>query len=659
MRHLVLVLGVFLWVEGGFVAGARADAGALRQVAGVLDYIAGDYRGAVSDQGVVIDEGEYREQLSLVVDADGLAAQAGIGEGAAARSQLKALKAALEQKATPAKISELCRHARDLLVTEHGLILGPSAAPSHALGEKLYREQACTTCHGVDGAANTEAAAKLDPRPANFIDPERVAAVSPHRAFYAITYGVAGTGMAGFGHLDDHARWSLAFYVLAIRHAGQKAQDGRGALAALSGFGASDAAALAGLTEEDIQKKVAGLDSPEHRAAALAYLRAVAPFEASSSITANGPNAPLPLGRARTELRDGLAAFTTGNTGEARQRFVAAYLDGFEPHEAALASRDSQLVRQIEVEMLGLREHAAQAQDRAATTAQVADVKARVARIEALLDRAEGQRGDADTAMYGALAITLREGLEAVLLASALLLLVRRRGAPELVRYVHAGWIAAVILGGITWLVAGKLLSGMQRELAEGIAALLAATVLLGVTHWLLGQLTAQRFMGMLATKLEQVAGGKRAALGVFGLSFIAVYREAFEVVLFFQALLLDAGEAQDRVWLGAGLGLAALIASALVLRSIGQRLKPRPLMLASSVLLAVLSFALAGKGVRALQEGGLVSITSIPFPEVPLLGIFGTVQGLVVQGLLLLALIASAGAPLLAARRQAAAPAE
>jgi high-affinity iron transporter len=104
-------------------------------VAGVLDYIAGDYRGAVSDQGEVLDEGEYKEQLSLVGDADSLAAQAGIVQDAAARQQLAALRTALEQKATPASIAALCRSARDHLVTDHGLVLGPSATPSRALGE--------------------------------------------------------------------------------------------------------------------------------------------------------------------------------------------------------------------------------------------------------------------------------------------------------------------------------------------------------------------------------------------------------------------------------------------------------------------------------------------------------------------------------------------
>ena len=643
MRHVAFVSLVCCAVLGAFPV-ARADGpvaaqDALRQVAGILEYIAGDYRGAVSDTGEVLEEGEYKEQLSLIHEADGLAAQAGIAEGSRARSELTALRAELDRKAPPDAVSQRCRVARDLLVTEHGLVLGPKSTPSKALAKKLYVEQGCTTCHGVDGSANTEAAQKLDPRPANFLDASRVAAVSPHRAYYAITYGVEGTAMAKFSQLSDMERWSLAFYVLSLRHSEARAQRGKLAAAALNNIVGDDAATLAALTEEDLLQRVSALAEPEMRFDALAYFRGLAPFEAPEGA---GDDA---FAVARRELQAGVSAHASGQIAAAKTHFVAAYLDGFEPHEAAIAARDAQLVREVEREMLELREHAGN------PDAQQ-DVAQRVARVEALLERASGQEHDGNSAFYGAFAITLREGLEAVLLAGALLLLVRRRNAPELARYVHAGWLVAIALGLVTFFAASKVLSGMQRELAEGIAALVAAVVLLGVTHWLLGQMSAQRFMGFLAQRLERAVSGRNAAWGVFGLSFIAVYREAFEIVLFFQALLLDAGDAPHKVWLGALAGIVALVIVALVLRMVGQRLRPRPLMQASSALLAVLTFSLAGKGIRALQEAGALPIHAVPFFELPAFGVHATLEGLVVQGLLLLALVASALLPWLAARK-------
>src|SRR5688572_21965479 len=296
----------------------------LRQVAGILDYIGGDYRAAVAADGQILDEGEYKEQLSLARDADALAVQAGLGERSPLREDLAVLARALAERQNPDAIAELCKQARATLVQDHGLALGPSAQASRE-GARLYREQACNTCHGDDGAAKTEIARALDPQPANFLDPERVAAVSPHRAFYAISFGVAGTAMKGYANLSEAERWSLAFHVLSLRHAGGDFAAGA-ALLDRAGVDLPRAASgLALLTEEEILARLAGHGSATERGHALSYLRAQAPF-ASAAAEPGGS-----LARARALLREGLEAYRAGDRGGARQRFVAAYLDGFEP----------------------------------------------------------------------------------------------------------------------------------------------------------------------------------------------------------------------------------------------------------------------------------------------------------------------------------------
>ena len=623
------------------VPAARAQAGAgpqpLRQVAGVLDYVAGDYRGAVDERGAVLDQGEYDEQLSLVKDADALAGQAGVAADAPLRVQLGALSTALQQKVKPAQIAELCRALRVLLVERHGVVLAPSTPPSRALGVKLYAEHGCATCHGVDGGADTDAARALDPRPANFLDPERVATVSPHRAFFALSFGVAGTAMLGYPQLNEHQRWSLAFYVLSMRHAGRVTDQGQRALATLAaGAPPGDAKGLAGMTEEDLLARLGGISDPTARAGALAYLRAEAPFAATDTDGRQSSS----MFAARAALQRGISAYRKGDRVQARQELISAYLDGFEPHEAAIGARDRALVRDVERAMLSLRQAAADG-------APLAQVEALARQADQLLARAERAAEGESAAWIGAFTIALREGLEIALLVGALLGLVRRRGQAVLVRWVHGGWIAAAVAGLITWWSAGALLSGLQRELAEGIAALLAAAVLIGVTHWLLGQLTAKQFLGFLADRMAKATTSQRAAWGIFALSFIAAYREAFEVVLFFRALLLDAGDQPERVWLGALAGVALLVVITLVLQRLGQRLQPRPFMLASSVLLAVLAFTLAGKGVRALQEAAVLPISELTFVELPWFGIYPTLQGLLVQGVVLAFLIGSALWPL------------
>jgi len=447
---------------------------------------------------------------------------------------------------------------------------------------------------------------------------------------------VAGTGMLGYGQLSDAQRWNLAFYVLSLRHEGADLAAGKRAFESHPIPIEASAAALSSLTEEEVLLAISSVPEAQ-RANVLAYLRAGAPFRAAEEKRG--------LSLTRDKLRAALQAYERGERAEARVLLVSAYLDGFEPHEVALGARDPGLVVEIEAKMLALRQDVAKG-------LPVERIRQQVSSLEALLDRAPRGPPDSAGAFLGALTISVREGLEIALLIGALLGLVRRRGNPELVRYVHAGWLAAIPAGLLTWLLAGKLLSGLQREVAEGVAAILAAVVLLGVTHWLLGQMTSRGFMGFVADSVDRAVAGPRAAASVMGLAFLAAYREAFEIVLFFQALLLDAGEAQRFVWLGALVGLALLVGATLVLRRLGQRLKPRPFMLFSSVLLSLLAFTLIGKGIRALQEAAVIDMNIIPVPELPILGIHATTQGLAAQGVLLVLLTGSALWPRFRSRR-------
>lgn len=613
-----------LWAqEPGTSDATRQDA--LRQVAGILDYIAGDYRAAVGPTREILSEDELTEQRSLAKDADALAHQAGIAEGTGVRARLTELAAALEQVGSPDQVAQVCKRARETLVQVHGLTLAPTTIPDRARAASLYRSSACTQCHGEDGGANTEAAKKLDPPPANFLDPERVATVSAHRAFYAISYGVSGTGMVGYRHLNEADRWSLAFYVLSLRHTPRQAALGKQAFAAAAIDQAKSARALATLTDEELaeRSRAAG----HNATAVLAYLRYTAPFEQE----ADGSLAGL-----QQALNAGLRSYQTGKHSDARRQFVSAYLDQLEPYEAAIRARSPQLVVAMEKTMLALREAAAQ-------PGQEPVIAGHVATMQRLIAQAQSEKTTPTAAMISALTISLREGLEIALLIGALLGLVRKRGQAELVRFVHAGWMLAIPAGLLTWWLAGSVLGGLERELAEGIAAIAAALVLLGVTHWLLGQLTAKRFMGFVGGQLNATLAGQQAKLGVLGLSFVAAYREAFELVLFFQALLLDAGDARGHVWIGVAIAAVILAAATFALKVIGQRLQPRPFMLASSTLLAVLAVVLIGKGIRALQEAGVVGITTLGGFDVPTLGIHATTEGMIGQGLLLALLLASA----------------
>jgi high-affinity iron transporter len=241
-----------------------------------------------------------------------------------------------------------------------------------------------------------------------------------------------------------------------------------------------------------------------------------------------------------------------------------------------------------------------------------------------------------------ALAIALREGAEAALLVAAMLALLRKAGRESDANAVHAGWISALAAGAVTWWLSGMLLvrlSGTHRELIEGVLQLLLALLILYASHWLFAAMSSRR---IVSTFFRRAGAGAGSAV-VLGLTFVAVYREMFEVVLFFRGLLLEEPGNGGTVAAGALLGLFALIALVALFQRLGKKLKPRPLLMTCGLLLCGLAVLMVGNGIRSLQVLGLLPLTVWGAFQVPALGLYATREGLLAQALVLGALFASA----------------
>ena len=83
--------------------------------------------------------------------------------------------------------------------------------------------------------------------------------------------------------------------------------------------------------------------------------------------------------------------------------------------------------------------------------------------------------------------IILREGLEAALVLAAIIAMLKVMGATHAVRYIHMGWILALVAGVLTWLATQTVLtfSGQHRESMEGFISIFAAVALFYVGYWL------------------------------------------------------------------------------------------------------------------------------------------------------------------------------
>jgi high-affinity iron transporter len=418
------------------------------------------------------------------------------------------------------------------------------------------------------------------------------------------------------------ARGPLAFFV--SNRGGTAAAAARGAELWQGGQQRTvfpDLASVVTQTARAVETK-AGPDG----AAVLAYLRG-RPDRVAATMHAA-------IETSQRRLRESVEAYRRGLATQAHDLAVSGYLEGFELVEAALDALDHRLRATVETEMIRYR-------SLLRAGAPLARVEEQAATLERLLVQAGDLLGagalPASATFASALVILLREGLEALLVVAALCALLVQAGRRDALPYIHAGWLVALLLGGVTWMAASSVvtISGATREMTEGVTALMAAGVLLYVGFWMHGKSHARQWQAYLAGRLQGALGG-RTMWTLALVSFLAVYREAFETVLFYQALALQAGPGGSMPLLGGVLAGAAVLALLgwMVVRG-GARLPLGVFFGAGSSLLALLAVVLAGKGIVALQEAGWLPVDPVSFPSLPLLGVYPNLQSLLLQAAL------------------------
>ncbi|HEY1269400.1 MAG TPA: cytochrome c/FTR1 family iron permease [Candidatus Binatia bacterium] len=616
-------------------APARADDTANRLVA-LLDYVGGDYKNAVQD-GKVVSESEYSEQKEFAARMLELTGQLNGTDKEHFAPAIKAVADEVERKASADEVARAARAAKEQLIAKYGIATAPRRLPTLAAGQTLYKEN-CAQCHGETGRGDGLGRASRNPKeplPANFTDAELMEGLSPFKAFNVASFGVEGTAMPSFAAFDDEQRWQAAFYIMSLRFSAAEASDGA-ALAHRANLPVelTRLETLSTSTDGELAEKLKPLFTNEGDARkVLAYLR--------RGVLEN-PQGPSPLLAAATLLKQSLTLYENGQKEQAYQKAAEAYLDAFEQAEAQLFAKDLSFGRALEDQFTKFRNSIRRGDS-------VSEIRRQYNDLAAGLERADSLLASKDTlsesyVFINALFIILREGLEVALILAAMLAMLKRMGATEAMRYIHLGWILAVAAGLVTWVAAQTFLnvSGSHRETMEGFTTLVAAIVLFYVGYWLHTKSEAKKWQAFIHDKVQGALSHNRL-IALAGVSFFAAYREAFEVVLFYQALWLQSGSNPKPVLGGFLTGVLALCVVVFVLFRVGLRIPIKYFFGTAGLLLYLLALVFAGQGVRTLQATGLFSVTPLPFPpQVSALGIYPTVETLVAQAIVLTALIAT-----------------
>lgn len=577
-----------------------------------IEYIGADYKSAVAE-GQIINAAEYAEMVEF---ASLIPPQLPDGN-AALLQQSELLQQLIKNKAEPADIQQLTAKMRQTIIAAMPQVALPAKIPDLQRGQALYQSY-CAACHGANAQGDGLAAKGLDPEPTNFHEFERYEARSIFGLFNTITLGVEETAMTSFSYLDEQSRWDMAFYVGAIASEQVELSNTPTSLITRNNI-----QMLLTSTPQDVKQQYA-----EQGEALMAVFRQQPErfFSAKNTDPLQVANDTLSLIIPQLEQKQYDQAYNLA---------VAAYLDGFELIENNLAAVDLTLKDQIENKMLGLRQHIKQQAGLSELTLEIQAIQQLLSQAEAALDNSNLASGNV---FLLALLILLREGLEALLVVAAIYSVAVKTEQPALKRSVHYGWISALALGGLTWFIASYVItiSGASREMTEGYTALIAAAILFYMGFWMHSKTSNEQWQQFINNQV-----GKALKTGAyFGLGtvvFLAVYREIFETILFYQSLWLQGGAAHQMSFiLGiiAALGLLAILGIGLF--KFALKLPLKAFFGSTALLMIVLAFVMTGKGIAALQEAGVIAINQLNTPTISWLGIYPTVQSLAAQLILL-----------------------
>jgi high-affinity iron transporter len=349
----------------------------------------------------------------------------------------------------------------------------------------------------------------------------------------------------------------------------------------------------------------------------------------------------------RMQLDETLRLHKEGNYEGALLTSRSAYLDSYESVEIPLRPIDPDFTLEMEIKFAELR-NLIQAH------APYEEAEAKVVEIRRGLDESErlvsGTGIIAPTIAFStSFSIIFREGLESALIIGAILTYLEASRNNKFKKHVYYGIVVAIGATAVTWFIAEFIIeiSGASRELIEAIAGISAVAVLFWVSFWVLNKIETKRWIEFVKAKVWKATTTGSIMVFVM-LSFFTVYREGFETVLFYQAMLSFAKYMEWYVVAGLILGLGVIIATAIVVRKLGKRLPLKVLFALTMGIGAYMSIAFMGNAIREFQEVGYISTThligTVPRLDINLAtmtGIHPTLETIVAQIALLAVYVA------------------
>ncbi|MFC2769075.1 MAG: FTR1 family protein [Streptococcus gordonii] len=230
---------------------------------------------------------------------------------------------------------------------------------------------------------------------------------------------------------------------------------------------------------------------------------------------------------------------------------------------------------------------------------------------------------------FDAMLILLREGVEALLIVMALVTTLKAAKMKKGLKWVYTGAVmgilASLAIAVLLQFLFPAVSSGFNREIIEGAVGFFAVLMMIMVGIWLHSKSSIKKWNDFMESQMKAVTA-TGSFISMFALSFLAVFREGAETILFYAGIYPRIDKAG--FFLGIGLAFLVLFVLALVMNKASAYFKPHRIFLILTWLIYALAFKMLGVSIHALQLTNILpSHLMNGFPSIDWAGIYPSLE--------------------------------
>lgn len=245
--------------------------------------------------------------------------------------------------------------------------------------------------------------------------------------------------------------------------------------------------------------------------------------------------------------------------------------------------------------------------------------------LEALISDLSAIDTTASYSAVDAMLILLREGVEALLIVMALVTVLRSAKLTKGLKWVYAGALLGILASAAIAVALQYLFpavtSASNREVIEGAVGIIAVGMMIVIGIWLHRKSSVQKWNQFMESQMKAVTA-TGSFISMFALSFLAVFREGAETILFYVGILPRIRSFD--FFLGIGLALAVLAILAILMTKASHLVKPHKIFFLLTWMIYALAFKMLGVSLHALQLTNMLSNHVLSnFPTIDWAGIY------------------------------------